>query len=95
MNCPYCGGPIETKLENLPMSFKRRQIYKFILKSGQDGVSRKKVVAKFMPLAKSPTTLRTTIHYINKVIHPLVIYTRGGIMRVSRDAPTTKPWQTE
>ena len=85
MRCPYCNGPIENKIEHLPMSAKRRAILDCVLESGQEGISRKEIVDRFFSEAQSKTTLRTTLHYINKAIAPLRIYVRGGVVHLSRD----------
>lgn len=85
MRCPYCNGPIEKKIEYLPMSAKRRAILDCVLGSGPEGVSKKELVARFFSEDQSKTTLRTTLHYINKSIAPLRLYVRGGVVHLSRD----------
>lgn len=84
-NCPYCGSKMEHPTpEELPMSFKRRAVYDFIVKAGPRGVRKEDVVAKFFAACGSETILRTTIHYINKVIAPQHINSRGGIIRLTK-----------
>lgn len=80
-NCPYCGNHIEKEPEHVPMSFKRRAVYDYVKQGGPEGVAVAALNEKFFPASKS-STLRTTIHYINRKIEPLRIVLRGGVVRV-------------
>lgn len=85
MRCPYCKGPLEQRPEFLPMSGKRLAILERVTQAGPAGLSKKVLVEEFFRDARSKTTIRTTIHYINKTISPLRIYFRGGVARLARD----------
>jgi hypothetical protein len=81
--CPYCGTQMaHPEPEHLPMSFKRRAVYDYIAKAGPKGVKKEEMIEKFFAACGSETILRTTIHYINKVIKPKRINSRGGIIRL-------------
>lgn len=85
-NCPYCGTQLaHPKPEELPMSFKRREVYDYIVRAGARGVRKEEIVKRFFAACGSETVLRTTIHYINKTIKPVRIHTRGGIIRLTNN----------
>jgi len=85
-NCPYCGSRMEhPKPEHLPMSQKRRAVYDEIVKAGPRGIPKQELIDRFFSACGSETILRTTIHYVNKVIAPQKIYSRGGIVRLARN----------
>lgn len=64
------------------MSFKRRAVYDYIVKAGPKGVDKHEIIDKFFSACGSETILRTTVHYINTVIKPMRIVTKGGILRL-------------
>lgn len=68
--------------DELPMSFKRRAVYDYIVKAGPKGVDKQDIINKFFSACGSETILRTTVHYVNKVIRPNKIVTKGGILRL-------------
>jgi len=81
--CPYCGNQVDhPEPEDLPMSFKRRAFYDYLVKAGPKGVRKEDVIDKFFSACKSETILRTTVHYVNAVIKPKKIVTKGGILRL-------------
>lgn len=66
-----------------PLSVKRREIFQFIAAAGQRGVSQSDIREKFFR-DRSPTTIRTTIHYINSVIRPMRIAVYGKRMWLTK-----------
>lgn len=81
--CPYCGSQVaHPKPDELPLSYKRREVYNYIVAAGPRGVKKEKLIAHFFAACKSDTILRTTIFYINRVIAPQRINSKGGIIRL-------------
>lgn len=68
--------------EELPMSFKRRAIYDYIVKAGPKGVKKQDLIDQFFSACGSETIVRTTVHYLNKAIQPMRIINNGGILRL-------------
>ncbi len=64
------------------MSFKRRAVYDYLVKAGPKGVKKEDLIDKFFSACKSETIMRTTVHYVNAVIKPKKIVTKGGILRL-------------
>ena len=80
--CPYCGRPIDRKLEHVDMSKKKREILELLMAAGHGGASVEDLKKSHFADAQSDVTLRTTIHYINKLIKPNRILRRDGIIKV-------------
>lgn len=81
MECPYCGGETNKLPEFARLSYKRQAILRSLLRAGQAGVSLREIRENFFP-HHSETTIRTTIHYINKQIFPLKIDLHGKTLRL-------------
>lgn len=85
MKCPYCGHGIKKKITHIPLSFKRKAVLEYIMQGGPDGVTVDDTKKKFFD-GMGDITLRTTVHYINKMIIPNQVVRKGGILRlVKRD----------
>lgn len=82
MHCPYCHSRIEKKIDYIPLSHKRKRIFDAVINAGPAGVHKDKLLVELFPKNKSEVTLRTMIHYINKVIKPLKIINKAGILRL-------------
>ncbi len=81
--CPYCNSRMpHPEPEHLPMSQKRREIYDFVVAAGPRGVKKETMIERFFSACTTEVVLRSTIHYINKIIAPQQILTRGGIVRL-------------
>ncbi len=63
------------------LSPKRASIFEAILSTGVNGIAHSELRDRFK-INGSPTTLRTTIHQINRVIKPMIIKARNGRYRV-------------
>lgn len=85
ISCPYCGGRIKKRPEFARLSFKRRSILHRVLSAGPEGIPIEIIKESFFN-GSSDTTIRTTLHYINKAIKPHKIDCHGGIMRMIKIA---------
>lgn len=83
MNCPYCGARMKDNGYVFEFGGKRREIFLRILRAGQRGVPSKTILHELN--IRSPTTLRTHIHYINKMIAPMRVRSHGSWVRVEAD----------
>ena len=70
--CPFCHGPVKSPPREYELTPKQKSVYDFIVSAGPEGVAVDRVMFELYP-AKSNTTLRTAVHYINKAMKPLRI----------------------
>lgn len=69
--CPYCHSEVtELQLPMTPkMTKKQTAVYEFMVHGGAEGVDREGIMGLYFK-GRTPTTLRTCIARINKVISP-------------------------
>lgn len=87
--CPYCGTKGILPNYQFGLSRKRREVFNAILASGPEGIDAADLIDLFFDDGTEErvagyTTLRTTVHAINKKIGQLSIVARGGNYRIER-----------
>lgn len=70
--CPFCKGPIEAPPPEFQLTKRQREVYEYIVAAGPNGADVDHVMADLYS-SHSGTTLRTAVHYINRVMAPLKI----------------------
>ena len=75
--CPYCMSPMENKPMNQRMTHRHFLIFKSVLDAGAAGCRTEDLINDCLP-GRAPTTLRTCVYAINRIIKPLRIRGHGG-----------------
>ena len=68
--CPYCGGKINTAKELPPLSPREFKVYNVLLNNGRQytKVNDLKAAVFGAPEEGSDTSIRVTVHYMNKIL---------------------------
>lgn len=84
MRCPYCRTPLDSKKipDFAKLSPRRRRILKAVIKAGIDGLPYTILKERFLD-GKSDITVRTTINAINRQIRPMMVISRGKVLRLA------------
>lgn len=82
--CPYCKAEMSDEVKVFRLTPRQRAVYEAVLEHGPLGIGHEYIMTNFFR-DKSPTTARTCIYHINKIIRPMRIRSRGKGYFISED----------
>lgn len=88
--CPFCKGPIKGVPVDINLSRKQKKVFMMIMSGGPEGVEIDHIMDTLYK-GKSKISLRTAVHYINKIIQPLHIESHANTYRFAVDEVSSKP----
>lgn len=70
--CPYCKHEMGEATDSFGLTRKQRMVFEAVLATGPLGIEREDLRLRFFT-GLSPTTMRTRVYQINRIIKPLRI----------------------